>query len=88
MSTIYSTTLSRTFWNRAVRTQMCLMACAERGWGARPADDPCLLRGSCAVLCVLLNKYTERERERERERSEKEKRGEKRGVRRRREERR
>lgn len=54
LSTIYCTILSRTFSNRAVRTHMCLMAWAERGWGARPADEPCLLRGSCPVLWVLL----------------------------------
>lgn len=55
LSTIYCTILSRTLSKRAVRTQMCLMAWAERGWGTRPAEEPCLRRVSCPlVLWVLL----------------------------------
>lgn len=55
LSTMYCTILSRTFSKRAVRTQMCLMAWAERGWGGRlVVDEPCLLRGSWPTLWVLL----------------------------------
>lgn len=55
LSTIYCTILSRTFSKRAVRTQMCLMAWAERGWGGRlVVEEPCLLRGSWPMLWVLL----------------------------------
>lgn len=55
LSTMYCTSLSRTFSKRAVRTQMCLMAWAERGWGGRlVVEEPCLLRGSWLTLWVLL----------------------------------
>lgn len=55
LSTMYCTILSKTFSKRAVRTQMCLMACAERGWGGRlVVEEPCLLRGSWLTLWVLL----------------------------------
>lgn len=55
LSTMYCTILSRTFSKRAVRTQMCLMAWAERGWGGRlVVEEPCLLRGSWPMLWVLL----------------------------------
>lgn len=55
LSTIYCTILSRTFSKRAVRTQMCLMAWADRGWGGRlVVEEPCLLRGSWPMLWVLL----------------------------------
>ena len=53
---MYCTILSRTFSKRAVRTQMCLMAWAERGCGGRQVvEDPCRLRGSWPTLWVLLH---------------------------------
>lgn len=53
---MYCTILSRTFSKRAVRTQMCLMAWAERGCGGRQVvEEPCRLRGSWPTLWVLLH---------------------------------
>lgn len=49
------TILSRTFSKRAVRTQICLMAWGESGWGGRlVVEEPCLLRPSWPTLWSLL----------------------------------